>query len=227
MTHARIYLSGIALMATAAAAQADGLTVTPAVVSDYDFRGVSQSATDPALQAGVDYTAGAFHVGAWASTIDFGRGSDADAELDLAADYSFAASGISYNTGIVYYTYPGEGSLNTPEIWISGNKGWFTGALHYSWDWFNAGNEYYVEGNGNFPIGKSGYAITGHIGYNFGEAYKPNEYTDYSVGVTKSFGNFNASLKYVFSDAPENRADVFNTEDRLILGVSTTLPWAK
>ena len=65
------------LLATAAAlstlavptvAQAD-LAYNLGVVTDYRYRGISQSRLKPALQGGIDYTAGAFYLGAWASTI--------------------------------------------------------------------------------------------------------------------------------------------------------------
>ena len=39
------------------------------VVTDYRYRGISQSRLQPALQGGVDFTAGAFYLGAWGSTI--------------------------------------------------------------------------------------------------------------------------------------------------------------
>ena len=42
-------------------------------MSDYDFRGFSQSAKDPALQGSADYAFGesGFSIGAWASNVDF------------------------------------------------------------------------------------------------------------------------------------------------------------
>jgi hypothetical protein len=42
---------------------------TSAVVTDYRYRGISQTKLKPAVQGGVDYAAGGFYVGAWASTI--------------------------------------------------------------------------------------------------------------------------------------------------------------
>src|SRR4051812_15822558 len=58
-------------------------------VSDYDFRGVTQSGKDPALQASADYAfSNGFSIGAWASNIDFGPAyKDEDMELDLYANY--------------------------------------------------------------------------------------------------------------------------------------------
>ena len=58
-------------------------------VSDYDFRGFSQSAKDPALQGSADYAFGdsGFSIGAWASNVDF-EPADEDIELDLYLNYT-------------------------------------------------------------------------------------------------------------------------------------------
>ena len=66
-----------------------------------------------------------------------------------------------------------------------------------------------------------------HYGYSDGTAFDGIEYSDYAVGVSKGFGNFTGSLKFVASDADESSTPVFSTDDRVILSISTTLPWAK
>lgn len=229
-----VLASGLALTMVAVAARAE-LSVTPAVVSDYDFRGFSQSGKDPALQVGVDYTTGPFHIGAWGSNVDFGPG-DAKGELDLLADYSFGSDEtLNLNTGIVYYVYPGHDEWNYPEVWINASRGWFSASYYYGWAWpivsdgdrVDTQSGHYLSGEMTVPIGESGFDVTAHVGYSFGSYWTDYEYTDYSVGVAKSFGHFDAELKYVGSDQVENEDDIFNNEDRLILSVSTTLPWAK
>src|ERR1044072_3621331 len=57
-------------------------------VTDYDFRGFSQSATDPAIQASADYAFGetGLSVGIWASNVDFGV--DDDLETDYYVNYA-------------------------------------------------------------------------------------------------------------------------------------------
>ena len=66
-------LAALAILATASMAHAD-LSGTLTAVSDYDFRGVTQTAQDPALQGSIDWAAeSGFYVGAWASNIDFGN----------------------------------------------------------------------------------------------------------------------------------------------------------
>ena len=62
----------IALGGMAATANAE-VSSTITVASDYDFRGITQTARDPALQASLDWAAeSGLYVGAWASNVDFG-----------------------------------------------------------------------------------------------------------------------------------------------------------
>ena len=234
MSKSRVHMAGLALAVAAALAHAD-MSVTPTVVSDYDFRGYSQSGKKPALQLGLDYSSGPIHVGAWASNIDFGPG-EARTEVDVLADYSFGSDDtVKMNTGVVYYTYPGHDEWTYPEAWVSASKGWFSAAYHYGWAWsiVSSGHSVdkktgsYAEGNVAVPIGTTGFSVTGHVGYSFGQYWSGNEYVDYSVGVAKSFGNFVTALKLVTSDQRVIKSDYFNNEDRLILSVSTTLPWAR
>ncbi|MFT3907581.1 MAG: TorF family putative porin [Steroidobacteraceae bacterium] len=228
MTKARVYLAGIALAAAASAAQAD-ITFTPTLTSDYDFRGYTQTAKDPAMQLGVDAVSGPIHVGAWGSNVNFGSSST---ELDFVADYTFGSddSFFKTNTGLVYYTYPGAYTTGSyPEIWVSLSHGWFSVAEHYSWDWAGLGTDAnYIEGNLSIPLGDSGFGVSLHGGYSSGQYWDTDDYTDYSIGVTKSFGAFNFALKYVDSNATYDKStDVFSADGRAILSVSTTLPWAK
>src|SRR5262245_62438152 len=74
------------LLALSGVSQAQ-FSSTWTAVSDYDFRGFTQSAKDPALQASADYAFGesGFSLGAWASNIDFGN--DEDYELDVYMNY--------------------------------------------------------------------------------------------------------------------------------------------
>jgi uncharacterized protein (TIGR02001 family) len=49
----------------------DGLVYNIGAVSDYRYRGISQSKLRPALQGGIDYTKGPFYAGTWLSTIQW------------------------------------------------------------------------------------------------------------------------------------------------------------
>src|SRR5262245_17315095 len=76
-------LSAAALLALAGTANA-GVSSTITATNDYDFRGITQSAKDFAIQASLDYAHDSgWYIGAWASTIDWGDSFDSDVEVDL------------------------------------------------------------------------------------------------------------------------------------------------
>ncbi len=76
-------LAAVALSLTAMAAQAE-ITGNAAVLSDYNWRGITQTSQDPALQGGIDYAhESGFYLGAWASNVDFGDCCDENVEIDL------------------------------------------------------------------------------------------------------------------------------------------------
>src|SRR4051812_40599934 len=66
-------------------------------VSDYRFRGVSESGRAPALQGSVDVPWHGFYAGAWASSI--ARTAGTNLELDLYAGYSGSAGPVEYEVG--------------------------------------------------------------------------------------------------------------------------------
>ena len=73
------------------------------VVSDYVFRGFTQTDEKPAIQGGVDLTAGSFYAGGWVSNLDFGD--DTEAEADLYGGLRTEAGGFALDFGAVAYLY--------------------------------------------------------------------------------------------------------------------------
>jgi uncharacterized protein (TIGR02001 family) len=68
-----------------------------------------------------------------------------------------------------------------------------------------------------------------HAGYSDGDFWGSDSYTDYSVGISKTVGNFALNLKWVdgsdlaaFKNAPD---DIGSTESKVVFSVATTLPW--
>jgi uncharacterized protein (TIGR02001 family) len=223
-------LSAVGLLALAGTAQA-GVSATVTATNDYDFRGVSQSATDPALQASVDYAHDSgWYIGAWASNIDFGDASDADIELDLYTGFSSKiGEDVTWDVGVVGYTYPSESDINTIEVYGSLAYKWLKGKVSYSDDFYNTGESaMYLDASLNVPLNDM-FSLQAHIGQSSGDAFV-EDVIDYSAGVGMVLGNFNFALKYVDTDASESDGtlitdDVFNNEGRVILTVATTFPW--
>lgn len=79
-----------------------------AVASDYVFRGVSQTESDPAVSAGVDVTQGLFYAGAWTGNVSFAEDADTDAEIDLYAGVRPEFGGFNWDFGVVSYFYAGQ-----------------------------------------------------------------------------------------------------------------------
>ena len=58
----------VAALAQPLSAHAD-IAFNAGTVSEYRYRGLSQTRLQPAVQAGVDFSDGGFYLGAWSSTI--------------------------------------------------------------------------------------------------------------------------------------------------------------
>jgi uncharacterized protein (TIGR02001 family) len=90
--------------------------------TDYVFRGYSQSAETAVIQGGVDVSYGILYGGIWASGIDFGTYSNgesvADMEIDYYAGIKPVLGPVTFDFGVLYYTYPGarDGGLAVGEV---------------------------------------------------------------------------------------------------------------
>ncbi len=211
-------------------AQAE-VSATLGLFSDYDFRGVSQTEGDPAVQGSIDYAGSLFYIGAWASNVDFGsidggEGEsikiDGNIELDvyvgLAQEYE---NSWRWDVGGVWYIYPGsqnsDNEIETPdylEIYAGGGWGPVDIKYWYSPDLYDSGETAsYFEVNAGFDLPWE-LGIGLHAGYNFGDYFDvlsdvsdefgngdDADYIDYSLALTRSFGHFDFEVKYVATDA--------------------------
>ena len=162
-------LAALGLLAATGVASA-GVTSTWTATNDYDFRGNSQSANDPALQASVDFAADSgWYVGAWASNVDFfAPNAEPKYEVDVYTGFSGSTGegGLGWDAGIIYYAYPQESDFDYVEIYGSLSYSWFKGKIWYSNAFAgdaaeaiaqgNFGTDdvaaWYVEGNATIPL---------------------------------------------------------------------------
>lgn len=109
------------------------------IVSDYRFRGISQTMRHPAIQGGFDYahTSG-IYLGTWASNVDGTTHfyNNTSMEWDLYGGYKgklFPCSipDLGYNLGMIYYYYPGGKAQNPHNTRY--NTGEFYFELSYKW----------------------------------------------------------------------------------------------
>jgi uncharacterized protein (TIGR02001 family) len=200
-----------AVMAQAKAPEPDyTLSYNVGVVTDYRYRGISQTRLKPALQGGVDFAhKSGFYLGAWGSTIKWIKdgGGGADVEIDLYGGYKFSAGPVGMDVGVLTYNYPGHDlavSPNTQEIYVAGS--WGPATLKYShavsnlFGFDDSKNSYYVDLSATFDLG-NGYSVVPHIGYQKVKNWDVASYTDYSITLNKDFGNgFTGSLGLVGTD---------------------------
>jgi uncharacterized protein (TIGR02001 family) len=202
-------------------------------VSDYDFRGFSQSAKDPALQASADYAFGdsGFSIGAWASNVDFAP-LDGDIELDVYANYIGKINDtFSWTAGLTYYSYPGSDDLGEyPEIYVGFNAGAFSFKQWYADSLYDSDvSGQYTEANYTASLSDN-VSLAFHAGYAWGDAWEAEELIDYAVQLNYTAGNFTIFGKFTGTDASEANeytSDENNNEPRFLVGVMTTLPWGE
>lgn len=186
------------------------LSFNVGAVTDYRYRGISQTRLKPALQGGADFAhKSGFYVGTWASSIKWIKdaGGGADAEIDVYGGYKFGVGPLGLDVGVLTYNYPGHDlavSPNTQEGYIAGTFGPAT--LKYSHSFSNlfgfsdSKNSSYLDLSATFDMG-GGWSVVPHIGHQKVKNNGAADYTDYSVTLNKDFGNgFSASAALVDTD---------------------------
>ena len=216
------------------------ITSNVALVSNYLYRGISQTGANPAIQGGFDLGhASGFYAGVWGSSIswisDAGSATNAGTEIDTYAGYKGKAGSVDYDIGYLRYNYPGtygadKTKADTDEVYAALTYSIVTAKLSYSLgDTFGitkAQGTTYAELNASYPVGATGYTLTGHVGkQNYkGATADANAdgsltYTDYKVGVTKDFSGYVVGLAYSTTNAVEKAYTVLNKN----LGKSATV----
>ena len=224
----------LALMAAAAvgtAARAE-VSSTVTLASDYDFRGISQSAKDPSLQLSLDWAGeSGFYVGGWASNVDFGPDTASDVELDIYAGYTGnITDDFTYDFSVTQYSYfDRDDKVDYAEAAFGLAYQGFSTKFWYAWDYGNTGlAARYVEANLELPLPKD-FGLLLHAGQSSGEYWADDKYTDYAIGLTKTVGKFDLTLKWIDGSdyRPGNNVDgnVFSSDSKAFISVATSFPW--
>lgn len=195
------------------------ITANISIVSDYAFRGISQSNQRPAIQGGFDYEhSSGLYIGTWASSISDGS---AGLETNLYGGYAFEVGPFGVDVGLLRYYYPGKdwSAGNTTEAYVG--LSWeflsFTYS-HATTDLFGLDKS---KGSGYFDLSASyeimdGLTLDAHYGYSRIKGSGNDNYKDWSLGVTKSYGGVDFGLHYTDTDIKDNRW----ADDRIVLSVS-------
>jgi uncharacterized protein (TIGR02001 family) len=185
-----------------------------AAVSDYRYRGQSQTRLQPALQGGADYVhnPSGLYAGAWASTITWVKdnGGDGSVELDLyAGKRGQLAAELSYDVGVLTYVYASNAlpvSANTTEVY--GQLGYGPAYVKYShamtnlFGFADSKNSGYLDIGANLDAG-NGLTVNLHAGRQKVKHNDAASYTDWKVGVSRDFGVVSGALALIGTNANE------------------------
>jgi uncharacterized protein (TIGR02001 family) len=200
----------LAVLAPAAAQAETTLAFNVGAVTDYRYRGISQTRLQPAVQGGVDFgTSSGIYLGAWASTIKWidDAGGDANVEIDLYGGWKGeVAAGLTLDVGALTYQYPSNDlnpSANTTELYAALSFGPAT--LKYSHSLTNLFGFADSKGSGYIDLSASfdvydGWMLAPHIGHQTVKNLSAASYTDYSLTISKDFSGLVPSLAVVDTD---------------------------
>ena len=197
------------------------------LVSEYYFRGISQTDDAPALQGGFDWSVPlgkesgvSAYLGVWGSNVDFNEAGGVDGatlETDIYGGFSgeFGSTGLGWDVGFIYYAYPGAASsLNYDflegQVALSYDFGFLaaTAGVNYSDDYFGkSGEAYYPKLAIDVPVGKY-LTLSAHVAKQYIEkntVFGQPDYVDWSVGATVNVAGFDLNVTYSDTDISSSR----------------------
>ncbi|WP_158601773.1 TorF family putative porin [Solilutibacter pythonis] len=177
-------------------------------VSDYVWRGISQTRGKPALQFDLNLShRSGFHAGVWASNVDFTATGDENDGIRYELDPYIGWSGEVFGNGselelsLSRVTYPRakpgfnvnyteiEGKLTFPQHVYVG--------LAYSPDIFKLGARgIYYNAGVDLPLGESGWGLKAQAGHYDLKKAAGDSYDDLLLGVNRQFGPVKAELAW-------------------------------
>jgi uncharacterized protein (TIGR02001 family) len=214
--------SALVLLTAAQAAHAQSqpeFAYNIGVVTDYVFRGFSQSDEDLAVQGGIDVGVDGFYAGGWASTVDFGD--DTDAEVDIYGGYRTQLAGFDVDIGAVAYLYVGQPSAadyDYIELKAAASRAIGPATVgvvtYYSPDFFGVDEEaFYAEVKSSFALSPS-LTASGALGHQSLDVN--DDYATWNVGLTYAFPSlFSLDVRYHDTDTTGPLG-----EDRIVAMIS-------
>jgi uncharacterized protein (TIGR02001 family) len=175
------------------------LTANVSLVSDYYFRGLTQTWHQPAIQGGFDFAHNSgFYLGTWASNVSSNQFPGGSMEWDFYGGYNYKLNDdITLGGGLIYYWYPGanynkavppgpDQSFDTAEAYLNAGWKWLTFKYSYAlteyfgadastgWSGDTRGTMYFdLSASYPLPIWE-GLSLVAHVGYTyFSESYVP------------------------------------------------------
>jgi uncharacterized protein (TIGR02001 family) len=196
------------------------ITANVGVVSDYRFRGLTQTMQRPAVQGGFDFAhSSGFYLGNWNSNVSSAIYPNANLEMDFYGGYKKAFGDVGADIGFIYYYYPGSLAtltnaqtgrtatgvkIDNKEIYLGGSWKWLSLKAYWAIDDLfsvpDTKNSWYLDGTANYDLG-GGWGIVGHLGRQKVKGWRDASYTDWKLGVTKDIRGFVFGAAWVDTNA--------------------------
>lgn len=209
--------SGPALCQDNAAEDLPAVTISggATLVSDYRFRGISQTNEKPALQGNftLSHSSG-FYVSTWGSSVS-DYVADNSQEIDLIGGYKHDFNGTILDVGATYYYYPNSGlpfsDFIEPYASLSHTLGPVSAKIGVAYapkqmalsvDGVTEADNLYLSGDLSAGVPGTPISVAAHIGRNFEPSYITfgDKYTDWSLGASYTWNNLVAGVSYVDTD---------------------------
>lgn len=200
-----------------------------ALVSDYRFRGVSQTDEEMAIQGGISVAhESGFYVGTWASNLaGWGTFGGSNTELDIYGGYSMPVGNATLDFGLTWFMYPGgSDTTDFAELYASASYAFGpaegTVGVAYAPEQEALANvsatpqsrgqktdNLYLYTDLSAGVPNTALSLNGHLGYSDGNpGLGPNgtsiaptgTYFDWSLGADYALGPITLSVSYVDTD---------------------------
>ncbi len=208
--------------AEAAPEETKAITIngTAAVVSDYRYRGISQTDKNFAVQGSITAThESGVYASVWGSSVDDYIAGGADQEIDLIGGFKKTFGATTVDVGAIYYYYPGSSQIipdfdsDFAEFYgsVSQAIGPVTAKVGVSYApkqsaltiGFGKEDNFYANLGLSATIPDTGFGLSGSVGHSFSESYLSGgiKYTDWSLGASYTTGPVTLGITYVDTDA--------------------------
>jgi uncharacterized protein (TIGR02001 family) len=217
-----------------------GFSGSVSLMSDYSFRGISQTQTGFAAQGGATYKHDiGLYVGTWASSVNFGGTSngrsedDSYLEQDYFAGFAKTFGDFTLDTSATFLWYPKESDYNYWEFALKGaynvmDVATVKAAFIYGPDYFGYAGDAFIFQTGfavPIPLPENNFvALTfdSNLGYTHATQFlygTQNNYLDWNAGlVVAVHKNLSFDLRYVDTDIGSSAGAI--TDARFVGGAT-------
>jgi len=209
-------------------------------VSDYDYRGETQTNKDPAAQLTVEWAnRSGWKGGAFLSNVRFGSSAqNGDPHLEVAPYFDFKSSlnprwRLGTGAALYGYMFDGGGTYDYPEGYVAAEYRAVRTALYFAPDYSGRSTPgstpaWYVSFDASTAMPHR-WTLVEHAGYSFGDYWRAlggGKRFDYSLGLLHRFARIDVSAQYIYTRRmPPVGSNAPGSSGRAILTLTRIFSW--